>query len=561
VRRALVALLACLVLAACTGGDERSAGGGSSVRPTSAAGPKTSSETLARRVCLQTSHEVLLRTWRGVMLGRSGDIQIVPYEWAFVHGGLTHATPFDYTQDVPVVIVGPGYVRPGVYDRPITLADVAPTQAALLKSSFPTPDGQAQAQALLPTAERPLPRLLITLVWDSGGWDVLDRWPNAWPYLRSLAEDAALFTDVTVGASPTNTPVAHATIGTGTFPMRHGFVDEYIRLNEKLQKPNANGPAFLVDPTLADVYDRAHGNRPIVGAIATLAAHVMMMSHGSQWGGGDRDIAVTREKEFAPTAGAESEQWNLTAAMAPFYDLPAYVNDLPPVTAYVRKLDQSDGALDGKWRTNDIDQLAHGFDTPARTPYQTALIREVVAREGFGDDDVPDLLYLNYKAIDTIGHLFSADSFEMADAVAWQDDALRELVAFLDDEVGAGRWVMTILADHGTQRDPEVSGTFLIDIDRLEDQVATAFDADRDRVPLVEKVRPTEIWLDTDELRDNGFTLVEVSDFLMHLTQADTVRANQEPQPGRADTEVFSAALPSTLLSRLPCLPEASAER
>jgi hypothetical protein len=545
-----------VALAACTG----PAGGAPSPTrsaPTSGEPPREpSGRALARRVCERTPHEVLLRTWRGVMPTRSGEIQIIPFEPDFVHGGLTHATPFDHTQRVPLVLFGPGFVVPGVYDRRATLADVAPTLAELLKFDFRTPDGQPQTQALLPRGERPLPRLVVTLVWDSAGWDVLERWPDAWPYLRSLSERSALFTGVTVGASPTNTPVAHATIGTGTFPMRHGFVDEYVRVNGRLQKPNANGPAFLLDPTLADVYDRAMGNRPLVGAIATLAAHVMMMGHGAQWGGGDRDIAITREKEFAPTAGAESEQWNLTRAMAPFYELPPYVNELPPVTAYVRELDQADGSLDGRWRGNSIEQLAHGFDTPARTPYQTALIRSVVEREGFGADDVPDLLYLNYKAIDTIGHLFSADGVEMSDALRWQDDALRELVAFLNEVVGSRRFVIAILADHGTQRDPDVSGAFPIDIRRVEQAIAGRFDDDDD-VPLVEKVRPTEIWLDTAELEDNGHTLHEVSDHLMRLTQADTVKPNREVQPGRADEPVFSAALPTTLLSRLPCLPEA----
>ena len=55
--------------------------------------------------------------------------------------------------------------------------------------------------------------------------------------------------------------------------MHHGFVDEYIRINGRLQKPNENGPGFLLDPTLADLYDRAMGNQPLVGAlvIVTLA--------------------------------------------------------------------------------------------------------------------------------------------------------------------------------------------------------------------------------------------------------------------------------------------------
>jgi hypothetical protein len=388
---------------------------------------------------------------------------------------------------------------------------------------------------------------------------VLERWPDDWPYLASLRPEGAWFTHATVGASPSNTPIGHATIGTGTFPSSHGFVDEYIRINGRLQKPNENGPGFLLDPTLADLYDRAMDNEPKVGAIATLAAHIMMMGHGSQWGGGDSDIAITREKEFAETAGAESVSWNLTTDMKPFYALPSYVNDLPPLSDYVDDVDRADGALDGMWRNNDIQQLSEGFDTPARTPFQETLIEAVIEHEGFGADDVPDLLFLNYKAIDTIGHLFSADGIEMSDAVATQDATLERLVDFLNRTVGKGQWVMAVTADHGTQRDPETSGAFMIDINKLDAGLAATFDADGDGVPLVQKVRPTEIWLDRAELADNGFTLTQVSQWLLDLTQEDTYKNQNLPEPGHEGDTVFGAALPSSILSRLPCLPEARA--
>ena len=562
--RGAAALVALVVLsAACTSEAQESRPTGAADTP--AAGPPTApppevnADALARIACDDVDHDVLLRTWRGVRVDRGGDVQIIPKDPNFVNGGLTHATPFDYTQDVPVFLYGPGYVRPGVYDDPITLADVAPTTGALLKYRFDAPDGAAQTQVLLPEAERPLPALVVTLVWDSGGDDVLERWPDSWPYLRSIQADGAWFTDATVGASPSNTPTGHATIGTGAFPMRHGFVDEYIRVNGLIQKPNENGPGFLLEPTLADLYDLAMDNEPKVGAIATLAAHIMMMGHGAQWGGGDLDLAVTREKEFGETAGAESVSWNLTSDMAPFYDLPEYVNDLPPLSDYVDDVDRADGALDGKWRDNDIAQLSDGFDTPARTPFQETLIETVIEREGFGADDVPDLLYLNYKAIDTIGHLFSADGIEMSDAIATQDATLERLVDFLNATVGPGRWAMVLAADHGTQRDPETSGAFMIDINKLQAGLNATFDGDGDGVPLVQKVRPTEVFLDRAELGDNGFTLEQVSRWFLELTQADTYKNQNHPAPGHEEDTVFAAALPSPLLSSLPCLPEARA--
>ena len=564
-RRGLASLFLVLALlgGACT------SGGGTDVEPsdepsgvvTDPPPAEASARALAKTASDNVAHDVLLRTWRGVRLDRSGDVQIIPKDPNFVNGGLTHATPFDYTQDVPLLLYGPGYVRPGEYDQPITLADLAPTVGALLKFPFDTADGDAQAQALLPESERDLPRLVVTLVWDSAGTDVLERWPDDWPYLASLRPQGAWFTHATVGASPSNTPIGHATIGTGTFPNSHGFVDEYIRINGRLQKPNENGPGFLLDPTLADLYDLAMGNEPKIGAIATLAAHIMMMSHGSQWGGGDRDIAVTREKEFAETAGAESVSWNLTTDMRPFYDLPQYVNDLPQLSEYVDDVDRADGALDGMWRNNDIQQLSQGFDTPARTPFQETLIESVIEREGFGADDVPDLLFLNYKAIDTIGHLFSADGIEMSDAVQTQDQTLEQLVDFLNATVGEGEWVMAVTADHGTQRDPETSGAFMIDINKLESGLTATFDADDDGVPLVQKVRPTEIWVDRAELAENGFTLAQVSQWFLDLTQQDTYKNQNLPQPGHEGDTVFAAALPSSILSRLPCLPEARASQ
>lgn len=559
-RRAAAGLAAIALLSwACTTRTEAPGPTGSVDAPPSIPPIDTSGAELARTACRNVEHDVLLRTWRGVRVDRGGEVQIIPKDPNFVNGGLTHATPFDYTQEVPVFLYGPGYVRPGVYDDPITLADVAPTTGALLKYPFDAPDGAAQMQALLPEADRPLPALVVTLVWDSGGDDVLERWPESWPYLRSLQADGAWFTNATVGASPSNTPTGHATIGTGSFPMRHGFVDEYVRVNGIIQKPNENGPGFLLEPTLADLYDVAMGNEPKVGAIATLAAHIMMMGHGAQWGGGDLDLAVTREKEFGETAGAEAVSWNLTSDMAPFYDLPEYVNDLPPLSEYVDDVDRSDGALDGKWRDNDIAQLSDGFDTPARTPFQETLIESVIGREGFGADDVPDLLYLNYKAIDTIGHLFSADGIEMSDAVATQDATLRELVDFLDATVGSGRWVMVLAADHGTQRDPETSGAFMIDIDKLQAGLNATFDGDGDGAPLVQRVRPTEVFLDQAELDDNGFTLEQVSRWFLELTQADTYKNQNLPGPGHEGDAVFAAALPSSILSSLPCLPEARA--
>jgi hypothetical protein len=118
---------------------------------------------------------------------------------------------------------------------------------------------------------------------------------------------------------------------------------------------------------------------------------------------------------------------------------------------------------------------------------------------------------------------------------------------------------MLLTADHGTQRDPETSGAFMIDINKLRSGLAAVFDDDGDDVTLVQEVRPTEVWLDIEELADNGFTLEQVSRWFLSLTQADTYKNQHVPEPGHEADTVFAAALPSSILSTLPCLPEARA--
>ena len=194
-----------------------------------------------------------MRTWRGIMPGRSGNLQIISRFPDYIGAGLTHSSPYDYTQEVPFFLYGPGYVEPGDIRR---AGDAGRPRAdrgrAASTSRFDAPDGTAQTEALEP--DRPLPRLVVTLVWDSGGMDVLDTWPKDWPYLKSIMDDGAWFTHASVGASPSNTPTGHATIGTGAFPDDNGFVDEYMKVNNRIEKPNENGPG---------VHDRADVRRPL----------------------------------------------------------------------------------------------------------------------------------------------------------------------------------------------------------------------------------------------------------------------------------------------------------
>jgi hypothetical protein len=212
-----------------------------------------------------------------------------------------------------------------------------------------------------------------------------------------------------------------------------------------------------------------------------------------------------------------------------------------------------------------ISEMLGGFDTPARVPYQTRVIETMVKRENFGADKVPDLLFINYKTIDTIGHAFTINSPEMSDAVSYQDTYLKVLIDFLNRQVGKGKWAMVLTADHGHQYSPTYTapsrpnGAWQIDVTHMEQDINQHFAVAGSDGNVIEKMRPTQVWLNTDMLAQRGFTVADVASYMMTLTQQDTTKRSTTPKPGHADDPVFKSVVPLQQFDKLPCLPQGEA--
>jgi hypothetical protein len=500
----------------------------------------------------------LVRTWNGFSPDRGPELTAIPKEPDFMGAGLPHVGPWDYIQHIPMFWYGPGHIKAqGETKGQVTLADVAPTQAALLDfDGFTAVDGTAMRSAIQP-GQTP-PKLVVVLVWDSAGINVLDTHKGQWPYLHSLIPKGTWYTDASVGSSPTSTAQDHATLGTGAFPIHHGIIAHHFQLGGQDTTPWQIGPNFFVEPTFGDIYDEANDNKPVVGMVATADIHLGMLGHGSFWGGGDRDVAMTRSPPVKGTSTAEGDEWNLPKLDAPYYHLPSYLNDVPGFQHDKSVLDRADGKQDGKWRENDIEALQHGFDTPARTPYQERVVESVISGESFGADEMPDLLYLNFKEIDYVGHVWSMNSPEMTDAVKYQDDALKRFVDYLNQQVGKDQWAMVVTADHAAMPNPDVSGGFDISTGAVSQQVEARFDTNGDSISIVDNVQPGSIFLNEDEVAANGATIDDIARFTQTLTQTETSGGGIIPNPGQENDPVFQAVFPSSILPDLPCLPEAA---
>ncbi len=532
------------LLAACTGGRV-----GTTSRPTIP--PQQVSALLQQqlRAARSLPQEVLLRLHQGYMADRAGEVITVPIGFNYFDGGISHTTPWPYTQDVPVLWYGPGIVPArGKIDRPVTSADVASTLAKLVGfTGFQAPDGHAMDEVIDPSA--PQPQLVVVLVWDAGGNYVLNLWPDSWPQLKALLPKSTWYGNATIGSSPSSTAPIHATIGTGAFPRRHGILDNFVRWPDgSLADPWSRGPSGLLTPTFADQYAAAMGSRAATGLFATLSWHVAMLGHGSQADPNVQPVVVLREKGGGE--GAEGIAWGLGNQTAPYYRFPDYVNDLPPISTYFPVAEKADGVKDGKWQGHDISSLNFGFNTPARVPFQQRAIEEVIIREGFGHHDAPDLFFINYKLIDEIGHLFTASSLEERDSVRIQDANLPVLIDFLNRQVGEGKWVLLVTADHGHSAATTVSGATPIKVNSVDASLESHFHAST-KSPLAQKIRPGWTYLDQAKLKGLGLDMEQVAAFMLALDKEQvSARPSDVPASDRTD-DVMAAAFPAQMLSQL----------
>jgi hypothetical protein len=423
-----------------------------------------------------------------------------------------------------------------------TAADIAPTLAAHLGFDFQAPDGHPLDRAL-PAPGTPPPRLIVVVVWDGGGRNVLARYPDAWPTLKGMIDGGVWYERATVATSPSVTATVHATIGTGAFPATHGRVG-----NEAFTPPTTPGghPGGLLVPSLADAWDRANGNAPVVGLTGLRTWHLGMMGDGAWAPGGDRDPVVLLDEDTA--------RWDLPAKLREPYRYPAYASSIPGLDHELRILDERDGELDHAWLGEPVfDDPNSVIATPAYTRWQTRLLREFIPREGFGADDLTDLLFVNVKQIDLVGHRWSMDSPEARAVVAASDQALGDLVAMLDRFVGPGRWLLALTADHGSTPPARVSGGWVIDMGSLLSDIRRRFDTDGDDRSVVDSGSASQIWLDPAELDDERVTPAEVASFIAGYTIGQGARDPSAVPEDRRDDLLFRAAFPSTELRTASC--------
>jgi hypothetical protein len=348
--------------------------------------------------------------------------------------------------------------------------------AALLAQQQPEPPPQR-------------PRLVVLCSVDQ-----LARWvlEEARPFFaaeggfRRLADTGVEFTQCAFEHACTETGPGHATIGTGAPASVHGIVrNEWwspqdggkvycVRQQAEalpdLPEGRNRGPARLAVPTFADgLKARVPGSK--VASVSWKDRSAILMAGGAAdvvaWIETKTGNLVTN-KLWAKETPEWIRAWNERRPLDGFH---GWNWDLfGPPEAYEGLVDDRSYEMPHQNGSNQHtlpQSVTGGKDGPDAafyfeafaSPVGNTIVRQaaesVVTALSLGADDVPDLLCVSFSSTDVIGHQFGPDSVEARDGLLRLDRELATLLAFLDDQVGAGRYAFFLTADHGVGPTPE----------------------------------------------------------------------------------------------------------
>ena len=319
--------------------------------------------------------------------------------------------------------------------------------------------------------------------------------------LARLREEGYQFANAAHGHAVTHTAPGHAVLATGVHPYRSGIVANswqerdaddpsgwrsmYAVEDETSPLVGLTPPGFASGSEMDPTDGRSPRNLQVEGLADWTIAHDR----------GARAIAVSAKDRAAITlAGRAGEAYWLAAETGRFVTSTYYSDTLPtwveafnsevmpglsadtawesmatPEMAQLARPDEAEYEADGVHSTfphilsleADSSAAARGEWLFRTTPKADEAVLEFAYRAitelELGQRGSVDYLAVSLSATDYIGHRYGPFSQEQLSNLIHLDRALGRFFAYLDESVGAGKWVMALSSDHGVATMPEAS--------------------------------------------------------------------------------------------------------
>lgn len=363
------------------------------------------------------------------------------------------------------------------------------------------------ASAIAVTAAEP-PRLAVVISIDQCRADYLERF-RPWfaeGGFRRLLEQGVVFPDAHHRHAMTATAPGHATIMTGVHANVHGVVaNEWFDLTEgrsvvaveDSRAPLVGAPRTTVHlPAGAGDTEESGSPRQL---LAATVGDQLKLRYGAQC----RVVSIANKDRAAILMGGRLADAAYWMHAGHFVTSRYYREALPDWLEKFNAEDRINGAFGHMWdrlleksiydAVQGPDEAAgeesrHGlgltfprkvdggkpaigpefYDAYRLDPHGSEVLGQLVQRaitaEQLGHHAAPDLLCVGFSQTDYAGHSFGPDSHEIMDSILRIDRVLVELFAFLDREIGGGKYLVVLTGDHGVSPLPERVQAFNRDV-------------------------------------------------------------------------------------------------
>jgi len=243
--------------------------------------------------------------------------------------------------------------------------------------------------------------------------------------------------------------------------------------------------------TLADVWQLATSSRAIVLAQGSIdRAATPLAGHGACQPNGAPVVLVSYDE----TTGA----WHTNPEC---FRMPDYLRDRNASTLW------SAGSV---WLHHRIDSPAAVRRSALFPAFEAEAMIAMIEHEPLGDDSVADLLLLNYKGADFVGHLYGPDSDELRLTLGEMDRNLARIIGALDAKVGTD-YLLAVTADHGM---PSAQAGHRHFAPEVVDLLHRQFDPQAKQLVTGYEPENAQMFVDEDRLSHLGLTLGDLARFL-----------------------------------------------
>lgn len=330
------------------------------------------------------------------------------------------------------------------------------------------------------------PKLVVGIVVDQMRWDFLYRYYERYQAnggFKRLLSGGFSCENTFIPYAPTVTCCGHTCIYTGSVPAIHGMTGNnwfdkdinatvYCTDDKTVKSVGSNttsgemSPRNMLVTTVCDELRLATNFRSkVIGIAIKDRGGILPAGHSANaayWYDSKTGDWITSTYYMN-----ELPQWvkNFNAAKQVDKYYEKGWSTLYPVNSYMQSTaDEKDYESkpfgdDQKGFPYDLKRfIGKNYSSIAQTPYGNSMTAEfakdAINAEQLGADSVTDFLAVSFSSTDYVGHSFGPNSIETADTYLRLDKDLGDLLAYLDKNVGSGKYLVFLTADHGVAHVP-----------------------------------------------------------------------------------------------------------